>query len=101
MLRIQVRALPRCFLHFLLHHIAIFRMDDLAHNLERWLGCSVDSSDLVGFLSPEKFSAGNLPATASRVTQFLCLSQVGFAAPQSSFSLLLLTVEIRVRQGNG
>src|SRR5260370_20476384 len=66
----------------LLHEISVVGMNSSEYQLQRWLDCSIMLKDVVGFLRPVDFSAGNTPAEAAGVAYALPFSQERFAALQ-------------------
>src|ERR1700687_4756977 len=64
---------------------AVFRMGALDNKFRGRLRRPVTSKDSEGLLRPNHLARGDVPADASRATQFLCLGQIRLALLQSTF----------------
>src|SRR6266446_6785373 len=66
----------------LLYKRSIVRVSSLHYHFYRGFGGGFVSEDPEGFLGPVDLSAGNMPAEAACVAQFLSFGQIRFTSPQ-------------------
>src|SRR5260370_551752 len=84
MLEFEIRGFAGNAIHSPLHVRSVFRMSSLYHQIDGNLGCRFAFKNSKGLLRPVNLAAGNIPAEAARVAQFLSFRQVGFTPPQGS-----------------
>src|SRR5262245_24841234 len=79
---------------------AVVGMDDIGDHRNGWGDVRCEAEDPVGFARPEQLACGGVPAPASRLTQILGFGEKRFAPPNREFTVLQITIEARVFEGN-
>src|SRR3984893_15702034 len=85
MLKIEILSLLRCTIEYLSDQRSVRWVSSGKDQFQSRFSPSVRFKDAKAFLRPVNLPAGNIPAEAARVAQFLRLGQVNFTSAQGFF----------------